>query len=254
MITAEIDPADIARLSRVFERAQTELKKDIRDLTRQAMIFAIQSAAKATGPGTASSPSKLPDQYKFRRIIKYPGSDFRYAYRKRNGKEGMFTTAKRISRKQVEKRGLRLLKRNIEIWDRRLYCTRMVPYFGTATGKYDKKSRVGRIPHYGAAKAGWLKALGRLPKAKSAFKMTLFELAESALKAAADAAENRYVPTPRVSEVKQKDSYGLIVENVVKYVTIISPNAAPEAMRKTANRMEKIIQAAADKAARRISQ
>ena len=57
----------------------------------------------------------------------------------------------------------------------------------------------------------------------------------------------QYVPTPRVSEVRRPDIYGLIVENIVKYVEAISPNAAGIAMRKTANRMEKIVQQKIDK-------
>jgi hypothetical protein len=125
----------------------------------------------------------------------------------------------------MEKKGLRRLKKNIEIWDRKLRATRMVAYTGTAVGKYDKGSRIGRIPHYGAAKIGWLKALGRIPTSKP-------QREEG----------DQWIPSPRVETVKSKELYGFTIENLVKYVSIISPEAAAIAMRKTANRMERIIE------------
>lgn len=230
MMQAEIDPRDIERLTRTIERAVLDLDETTRDMTRQAMVFAIQSAARETGPGKKPSPKKMENRFKYRKIVRYPGRDFRYAYRKSDGKTGMFVTDKRISPRSRKERGLRLLTRNIEIWDRRLHVTRMIPYFGKATTQYDKESSFGRIPHYGAAKAGWLKALGKLPGSKPE-----------------PLDQPQYVPTPRVSEVRRPDIYGLIVENIVKYVEAISPNAAGIAMRKTANRMEKIVQQKIDK-------
>lgn len=235
MIAAEIDPADLERMRKLMERAVHDLGMSTRDITRQAIVFAVQSAAKETGPGNASSPKKMAVQFRFRKIVPYKDSgmyspslqrnvkDFRYAYRTSSGETKMFPTDVEISKKSQNKRGLRELKRNIEIYDRKLRTMRMIPYIGTATGKYDKTSRVGRIPHAGAAKAGWLKALGRLPGSKP------------------EALENpQYVPTPNVSVEKSKDTYAITVENIVKYITKISPNAAAIAIKKTANRMEKI--------------
>lgn len=56
MIRAEIDPRDIERLTRTIERAVLDLDETTRDMTRQAMVFAIQSAARETGPGKKPSP------------------------------------------------------------------------------------------------------------------------------------------------------------------------------------------------------
>lgn len=225
MVAAQIDPADIERLRKTIERGAKELNAMTVDLIRQAAIFAIQSAARETGPGNSSTVKKMAAQYKYRKIIPYTGSDFRYQYRTQGGKEGVIRLSRQISRATAAKKGLRQLKKNIEIWDRKLRVTRMVPYTGTASGKYDKTSRVGRIPHYGAAKIGWLKALGRLPGSKPQRE---------------DGEE--WIPSPKIETVKTKDIYELTIENLVKYVSIISPNAAAVAMRKTANRMEKIIE------------
>lgn len=237
MIAAEIDPRDIERIKRAVERGAKELNRSSVNLVRQAAIFAIQSAAKETGPDRASSPSKMKIAHKFRRIVSYKNigyfstalqrhvKDYRYGYKTAAGKTKLFPADKPISPKTLEKRGLRELKRNIEVWDRRKRATLMIPYLGTATTKYDKESKVGKIPHYGAAKVGWLKALGRLPGGKP--------FTESGAE---------WIPSPRVESRKSEDTYELEIENMTSYVQKISPNAAAIAMHKTANRMEKIIE------------
>ena len=223
MISAEIDPADLAKLRRTVEEAASKLKLSTRDLIRQSAIFAIQSAARETGPGKAASPSKLAVKYKYREIVKgTPGplNWFRYRHL-RDGWDIVFQTANDISLGTQQKRGLKKLTRSVRVWSKKQRQFVLRIYSGTATGKYDKESRIGRIPHYGAAKAGWLKALGRLPGSKP-------------LKSEGD----QWVPNPRISVEQSRDTYGLTIENLVRYVDKISPKASAVAMKKTANRME----------------
>lgn len=238
MISAEISDHDIMRLRDTIERGAKELGVSAADLVRQASIFAIQSAARETGPGNAASPSKLAVKYKYRKIVKgTPGPLNWFRYRRlRDGRDIVFQTANDISRRTQQKRGLKKMTRSVKVWSKKQQQFVLRIYSGTATGKYDKESRIGRIPHYGAAKAGWLKALGRLPGSKP-------------LKSEGD----QWVPNPRISVTKQESTYQMVVENVVRYVDKISPQAAAVAMQKTANRMERIVQKRIDAQSRRMN-
>ena len=221
-ISADIDRRDLDRLQTAMDRAAEELGRDMRSLVKQASIWAIQSAARETAPSRASSPSRLPVRYRYRPISRYRGSVFIYA---QNDKI-VFKTERRLSKKSETRRGVRRVRRQIEIWSRKSHSLISLPYLGSATGRYDRQSRIGRIPHAGAAKAGWLRALGLLPG--SAPRVNTGEL-------------DPYTPSPRVRVAARLSSYSIFIENTVRYIAQTSPNAARAAMSSTANRMTAMV-------------
>ena len=122
-ITAEIPPGEIDKLKTVLDRISGELKKSSVDILRQAMIFAIQSAAKATAPGKTSLPSKLADKFKYRPIEKYKGPPL-YV----NEKTGyMFEANEGPKSKKVRK-----ITRAWKYWDKGKGSFATKPYTGTA--------------------------------------------------------------------------------------------------------------------------
>jgi hypothetical protein len=211
-ITAEIPPGEIDKLKTVLDRISGELKKSSVDILRQAMIFAIQSAAKATAPGKTSLPSKLADKFRYRPIEKYKGPPL-YV----NEKTGyMFAANTEPKSKKVRK-----ITRAWKYWDKGNGAFAMKPYTGTAEKKYDKEKKFGRIPYAGAAKAGWLKALNRLPQAPGY----------------SDAGAETGTAMPIVIESRSDDQHGISVENVIRYIGKTSPNAANTGLHSATNRM-----------------
>ena len=230
------------RLQRTLKKAEKELNIDIRDITRQAMIFAIQSAAKATGPTTRTSPSELPNRYKFRKIVRYTGPGNYYRYYDRSGQKQVLFTRKELDVKAARKRGkmrnIRKLTRAIEVFDRKSRRIVQRIYHFNARGSYDRVNNIGKIPYYGLAKAGWLRCLSLLPPPSPEWR----DAQSEATKAKFNREYRKYVPLPGVKEIKSFGRYGLIVVNNVRYVSIVGPNATADALRKTANRMNKIVQ------------
>ena len=211
-ITAEIPPGEIDKLKTVLERISGEWKKSSVDILRQAMIFAIQSAAKATAPGNTSLPSKLADKFKYRPIEKYKGTPL-YV----NEKTGyMFAANTEPKSKKIRK-----INRAWKYWDKGNGAFATKPYTGTAEKKYDKEKKFGRIPYAGAAKAGWLKALNQLPQAPGY----------------SDAGAETGTAMPIVIESRSDSQHGISVENVIRYIGKTSPNAASIGLRSATNRM-----------------
>ena len=211
-ITAEIPPGEIDKLKTVLDRISGELKKSSADILRQAMIFAIQSAAKHTKPGL-KTPSKLQDKYKYRPIVDYHSKVPLYI----NDSSGyVFSTKEKVKSKNV-----RRITRAFRYWDKKNGKKGFLPYYGTGKKKYDKETRRGKIPHAGAAKAGWLKALNRLPQAPGY----------------SDAGAETGTAMPIVIESRSDSQHGISVENVIRYIGKTSPNAANIGLRSATSRM-----------------
>ncbi|NLE06825.1 MAG: hypothetical protein GX638_18765 [Crenarchaeota archaeon] len=211
-ITAEIPPGEIDKLKTVLDRISGELKKSSVDILRQAMIFAIQSAAKHTKPGL-ETPSKLQDKYKYRPIVDYHSKVPLYI----NDSSGyVFSTKEKVKSKNV-----RRITRAFRYWDKKNGKKGFLPYYGTGKKKYDKETRMGKIPYAGAAKAGWLKALNRLPQAPGY----------------SDAGAETGTAMPIVIESRSESQHGISVENVIRYIGKTSPNAANIGLSSATNRM-----------------
>ena len=128
-------------------------------MLRGISIFATQSAVKLTPPGK-SNYQRMAKKYRVRKTIsasKTPGGGG-FWYKKRNGQ--MFSTPKRISKKQREKRGLEQVKKMMQYWDKAENKWSFTPINPTTNKPNTRIFKSGlNIPGAGAAKAGWLHAL-----------------------------------------------------------------------------------------------
>lgn len=207
-MTIDIPQSEIDRLKTVLDKISGELKKSSASIIRQSMIFAVVSAAKETHPTRTKLPSKLPLKYRYRPIARPPVEIWQSS-------DGEI-----INGSRPQKGKWRKITRAIQIWDKRDGGFSYLPYFGKATGKYDKELKIAMIPHAGAAKAGWLKALNRLPSSRETF---------------SDASTGSLQPI--VTETTSQNMHAIIVENIVRYIGITSPNAAARGLQSATNKM-----------------
>jgi len=164
MITAELK--GVPELTALLRDITDSTRKKMPALCRQAAYFAVRSAIKATGPGTGSRISALPQKYKYRPIEKIFGRKGlmrgKFLYKLANGR--FWSTDLLLSAASMQKRGISRVDRGILKWDKRSHGWAYLPYLGTKTGRFDAEAKGGKIPHSGAAKAGWLRALPKLGK------------------------------------------------------------------------------------------
>lgn len=205
--------ADIAKLDQVFKTLRVEGEKSMSGLLTQAMVFAIQSAVKATAPGASSTRSGMAKKYKTRPLA--PISD---AYMYFNPKtKFLFSRPTPIS--GYKSKGLIRVAKGIKAWEKRKNDWKMIPYIKGVTPE-EKRN----IPFYGAAKTGFLSAYRQLGKQ---------------VESIPDSSK------PYSSVAKRLfgfDQY-IIVTNEVDYAAIISPMAAETGMQKAAKRMLKTYEA-----------
>ena len=210
-VTARVNPSDVRKLTRMMERIAANTRKELPDLTKQSMIFALQSATKATEPGTSGKASKLPQKYKFRRLVKQPSGSFYYI----NIKTGFIFDAKQKP-KRAKQRGLRRAK-SIEIWSKKKGG---FDYLPTAESKRNKSKKIFKVPHAGAGKAGWTSALKLLGKP-------------------GDTGEEKK-DLSRLAVAKNATAISMEVTNLVDYVAITSPESARKGLAAATKRIEKI--------------
>ena len=217
-----IDKSEVDKLEEVLSIIEKKLKKGSADIIRQAMIFAVFSAAKATIPSRASTPDKLPDKYLYRPIVKYQSETPLYI----NDDTGFtFESAKR-----PKGRNIRKITRAWEFWNKLKNKIDYKPYKGTSKAKYEKKSSFGQIPYAGMGKHGWLQAINRLPASKEGYSTP-----HRWRKINANG-KGRSV-NPIIVETVTGVMHDLMVKNVVTYVGKTSPNAANEGMKSARMRM-----------------
>lgn len=209
MITAEVSQSDLERLAQLFRQVESTVHRETPALIRQSIIFALQSATKATKPGTRSKLSTLEKKYRFRPLVPLSGN---FYHDPATG--NVFDAGRQLSRGEVAKRGLKKVTKGIKIWDRKANRFIVRPYAGT---KVDTSDPLFKIPNAGAAKAGWLMAYRRLSG-----------------KAADLGGIRANLAAVKISSVMAE------VVNKVRYVSTISPDSAAAGVAAARARMEKI--------------
>lgn len=225
-ITMTVNKADIERLRTTLQSIVANTRKKMPDLLKQAFVFAVQSATKATHPGTASRPSKLAKRYRIRPIIKgltQFGGFYFYRYIDRSGNPQAFRSDRLITR-TVTKSGkprksglLQLVTTGVKYWSKRIHGWDAMPITGAARSIATERKL--RIPHYGAAKAGFILMLRALGKP-----------------AETDGENGRLATVLK----NFGDTAWIKGTNEVSYAVKTSPQAASEGIRKAANRMDAI--------------
>jgi hypothetical protein len=202
--------ADIAKLGEAFKLLRVEGEKSMSGLIKQTAIFAIQSATKATEPGSSGSVKGMAKKFKVRPLVPVDG----YLYR--NPQTG-FIFRRQQPVKSFKARGLERIRRGIKFWDKRKSAWGVMAYIKGVTPEKRRS-----IPFYGSAKSGFLKALGSLGK-KDAW------------------TEGKPSNKIYASVIKRLHGFDQFVSitNEVGYASVISPGAAETGMQKASARMLK---------------
>ena len=233
LVTAEIDPKSLAMIDRTIQRGLQKLNWGMETYVKKAMAFSVVSAAKATKPyvrnfGRGQAPLSL----RYRELRKYQGMDYAYqATFPGKSKPITWHTELYLPRGMMKRLNIKRARKQIAIYSYKYHALLWIPYFGDATGKYDRKSRIGRVPRRFTAQYGWLTALRKIESAN------LAELGVGALP------KRGNQPEARVMVTKTATMFRMTTENIVRYAPLVSPNAARIGVQKGANRFRHVVNA-----------
>jgi len=212
--TITVSQSDVARINEIIHKIAKSARR-VKGITTQAMVFALQSAAKATKPGSGTSLKKLPRKFRLRPIETMPTTYFWYRWITGTGNTGIFRSDSQIR----DRKDITRIKRGIKFWNKKSQDWDYIPYEGGA-GKYNEGEKRARIPAAGWAKLGWLKTLpalgGKQPDVS---------------------------PRAAVSTLTRRETandISLRADNLVAYIHRTSPQSAAIGIEKARNRIEKI--------------
>jgi len=221
--TVTVNQDDVKKLNKLLNFVAENTSRNMGSLVKQSAITALQSAAVATKPGTTASVKSLAQKYKFRPIVgmKSMHSKGQYFYQNIDTNK-TFTTNNFISEQTLISKHLRIIKYAFKAWSKKLNSWNLIPYFGTKTSGYDTTAKGGKIPGYGAAKSGWLKALGIFGKPDNSGGNVKSEVTKVDM------------------NLSGKNPFASIT-NLVEYVSKIAPESARIGIAKATNRLEKVL-------------
>jgi len=207
---------DADRIFRAINRTAKVLKMDVDLLAKITAIYAIQSATKATEPGSKGTVKGMAKKYRFRPLVDIPKGEGVY-YLTDDG--SIFKSPKALSSGVVRKRSLKRIKKGIKAWSNKQKKFTYIPY---PQGKKNESDPRFKIPFAGAAKAGWLSAYRRLDSKRQV-----------------DLGNDNKQSGKRYSRVVV--SPGRIqIENLVRYAGKTSPAAARIGLSKAASKLENV--------------
>jgi hypothetical protein len=212
--TITVSQSDVARINEIIHKIAKSARR-VKGITTQAMVFALQSAAKATKPGSGTSLKNLPRKFRLRPIETMPTTYFWYRWITGTGNTGIFRSDSQIR----DRKDITRIKRGIKFWNRKIQGWDYIPYEGGA-GKYNDSQPRARIPFAGWAKLGWLWNLSLL-----------------------GGKQPDVSPRAPVSEFSRRETaneINLRVVNRVDYAYKTSPQSAAIGLEKARNRIEKI--------------
>lgn len=216
----EIFRQDMDSLPKTLENIWRNTHKSLEELLPETAYWAIVGATKATGPGDRSRVSKLQRKYKLRPVV----SKKVFAGKRLYTREGLayaFEIKKALSAESMQKHGLRRITKAVKKWSKKEKAFVFPPYLKEKTDKSDKELK---IPHAGAAKYGWLANLKSLGlKTSGTDPGTL----EGEIRRPAYANQRKYGLT---------ESF-IIMDNLIDYISTISPQSAEIGMQKASHKM-----------------
>ena len=221
--TVKVNQDDVKRLNKLLNFVADNTSRSMGSLVKQSAITAIQSAAVATKPGTQANTKSLAQKFKYRPIVgmKAMFSKGQYFYKSIDtGKT--FTSDNFISEPTLIKKHLRIVKYAFKAWSKKQNKWSFIPYFGTKSSGYDPSAKGGKIPGYGAAKSGWLKALGLFGKAENTDNNVKGQVSKVNM------------------NLSGKNPFASIT-NLVNYISKIAPDSARIGIQKATNRLEKVL-------------
>jgi hypothetical protein len=210
--TVTVDRGSLADLERSLGFLAAKTRRSMKSLVKQASIMAITSAAKATKPGKGTKVSKMADKYKFRKLETMPSDENWYEYETQAGETKVFRADQRLRKRK----GLRRFKKGVRVWHKRTKQWVFRPWKGPRV----KSNKLFRIPHFGAAKAGWLQALRKFGRVGRSGGFT--------------------TRLSRVQMSMNKADPSVAITNLVKYVILTSPMSGRRGVQAAAARMRNI--------------
>ena len=215
-VTIQVNPADVQRVGRLLNKIAFETSKGMYDIIRQTMIFALQSSAKDTKPGTSGTADGLAKKFKVRPILKSSVKSGFY-YELQDGKtfrsESEIMPWKNSKTLQNVKRRI---DKVIQWWNKEINTWDYTAYTGTP-----EQEKFLKIPHAGAGKVGWYGALQKLGKSTSGY------------------GDNKAGNLSRAQIQRGRLEAGIAVTNMVDYVSKTSPQSAGVGLAKAESRMVK---------------
>ena len=216
-----VDRRSLAELDRNMVKLANVSRRSMKSVVKQVSLLVIKSAIVATKPGKSATIKGISVKNKFRKPEKMPASENWYQYTTADGEEKMFHAKAKLKNAKGRKR----VAKGVKVWHKKLKRWVWTPW----TGKADRSKSLFKIPHYGAAKAGWMNAY-------KAFGKTVTETDKHARKR-----------KTRVTYGTTTQDALITIENLVKYTKKISPLSGAKAMRSAANQMPYIIKREVDK-------
>ena len=227
-IYAKVREQELAKMTKLLRRLERRTKKGRGVLVRMGMIWSLQSAAKATEPGSGVNVSRLKMASRFRPTVKMPGTGFLYLSKRKGGsffsggKQNFFRSPKRLLKAEKEGRLLRI-RFAVKFWHKKKAKWGYFPVVTSATRKpgFLKNNPEARIRNAGAGKYGWLGSLGKLDN---------------------KAYSKGHIRYPsrlhRLFTGKSEKSAKMKATNFVSYIGKTSPNAASTGIRNGRKRMK----------------
>ena len=221
--TVKVNEDDVKRLNKLLNFVADNTSRSMSSLVKQSAITAIQSAAVATKPGTQASTKGLAQKFKYRPIVGMKAMFAKGSYMYKSiDTDKIFVSDNFISEPTLIKRHLRLIKFAFKAWSKKANKWSFIPYFGSKTSGFDPSAKGGKIPGYGAAKSGWLKALRFFGKPENT-------------------ADNVKGQVSSVNmNLTGKNPFASIT-NLVDYVSKIAPDSARIGIQKATNRLEHVL-------------
>ena len=224
MVTFSPIEAEMKNLMQTLTKIENATTKPASAIIMQTSVFAIQSATKATEPGKSSTVKGLANKYKFRPLEKMVRIDGYWYSRPANGARVLFKTKTKINVRKKSNKHLKAVTRGIKYLNKKQSRYTHMPW----EGKRDLSNKKFKIPHAGAAKAGWIGNLRNLGKTAESF-------------------DSRRPVSNTIKKLNGNDPF-IIMENLVEYITQQSPLSAKRGLKAAEQRMLKTYKRVLEKA------
>lgn len=208
-LTYRVDATNALDLAHRLEDISAQTRRSVPSLIRQTFIFAVQSATKLTAPGDSSKVSTMAQKYRIRPKVRATQMLGRFFYSYAQGSKIFASDTPIRFRPQADRP--KAYSSALKFWDKKTNSWGFMPAFGPSSSRKEK------IPHFGAAKAGFLHMLGKLGKP-------------------ADAGSERASLATVVDQL-HGDTPSILGINEVTYAGKTSPGAAALGLNRALNRV-----------------
>lgn len=215
-VAVKVDKISWDEFNRRLQAISQYTTKSTPNLLKQAAIWFTQSVIKETPPSKSSTIRGIPEKYKIRPVVRMPGRNW-YVWAGKNGQRKLFKSENKIHLSKHPE--IMSVQSAVKFWDKKNKDWGFLPFLGF---KEEKSAKNRKIPHYGAAKAGWLYILRSMGKGGDP-----------------EVSQCRHIPG-QLDQGGDGAKMWYKLTNLVGYAAKIAPDSVGIAMRKTVNRLEAV--------------